>query len=68
MYALIFYILTFSPVGDPANDVYKHNMESWKFPYTLKDKKECEYIATTMLTLRPHPENPGYKHLCVQIK
>jgi hypothetical protein len=63
-YALIFYILTFSFVGNPDDMVIKHNLESWKHPYPFESKQHCEEIAEAIRLQQPKPVNPGYKTLC----
>jgi hypothetical protein len=63
-YALIFYILTFSFVGNPNDMVIKHNLESWKHPYLFESKQHCEEIAKAIRLQQPNPNNLGYKHLC----
>jgi hypothetical protein len=67
-YALIFYVLTFSFVGDPNDLVIKHNLESWKHPYTFESKAQCEQVAEAIRLQQPNPSNPGYKTLCEQIQ
>jgi hypothetical protein len=64
MNALIFYILTFSFVGNPQDMVIKHNLQSWKHPYTFESKELCEKGATAIRLQQPNPNDPGYKTLC----
>lgn len=63
-WALIFYVLTFSFVGDPDDLVVKHNIESWKHPYQFESKEQCEEVADAIRKQQPNPNNPGYRHLC----
>ena len=67
MWALVFYILTFTHIGDPANGVYAHHLKSWQLPYTLADKAECEAEAEAIRMQQPNPDSPGYEHLCKRI-
>jgi hypothetical protein len=63
-YALIFYVLTFSFVGNPDDLVIKHNLESWKHPYPFESKTHCEEVAEAIRLQQPKLDHPGYKTLC----
>lgn len=65
MYALIFYTLTFSFVGDSANEVIKHDLKSWKHPYNFESKEQCENIK---LVIRAQNANLDYKDMCVKVE
>jgi len=64
IYALIFYVLTFSFVGNPANEVIKHDLKSWKHPYNFESLAQCENIK---LVIRAQNANLDYKDMCVKV-
>ena len=67
-WALIFYTLSFSFVGNPDDLVIKHNLQSWKHPYNFESKAQCEEIAEAIRLQQPDLVNLGYKTLCESVK
>ncbi len=63
-YALIFYVLTFSFVGNPGDMVIHHELQSWRHPYPFESKEQCEETAQA---INKQQSSIGYEHKCILV-